>query len=50
VRRLPDALFKPMLASLLLRGHDDPAVARESIAVHWRPYAAHDGAAAMAGR
>jgi pimeloyl-ACP methyl ester carboxylesterase len=48
VKRLPDALFKPTFVALLLRGHDDRTVARESIAMHWRPYQQHDGAAAMA--
>ncbi len=48
VKRLPDGVFKPMFASLLLRGHDDRTIAKESISVHWRAYQEHDGAAAMA--
>lgn len=44
-RRLPDPLAKASLATLLLRGHDDRAMARECLDVHWRPYAAHAGAA-----
>lgn len=48
VSRLPDVLIKPVIAALMARGHDDAAVARESLAVHWAHYAAHDGAAALA--
>lgn len=46
--RLPAALLKPSLALLLARGHDNAAVAKESLAVHYRPYAARGGGAAMA--
>lgn len=48
VSRLPDVLVKPVIATLMARGHDDAATARESLAVHWAHYAAHDGAAALA--
>ncbi|MDP8932015.1 MAG: alpha/beta fold hydrolase [Actinomycetota bacterium] len=48
VRRLPDVLIKTMIASLLLRGHDDLRRARESLAIHWRPYEQFDSASAMA--
>lgn len=48
VARLPDAAIKPVLASLMVRGHDDAAIAREALALHWRHYEAHDGAAALA--
>lgn len=47
VERLPDALFKPIFSSFLQLGHDDSEIARESIALHWRPYADHGGAAAF---
>jgi pimeloyl-ACP methyl ester carboxylesterase len=30
------------------RGHDDPAIARESLALHLEPYRRHGGAAALA--
>jgi pimeloyl-ACP methyl ester carboxylesterase len=46
--RLPAAALKPALGVLLARGHDDNGVARESLAVHFRPYAEHGGGAAMA--
>ena len=46
--RLPAVALKPSLAVLLLRGHDDNDRARESLGVHYRPYAEHGGGAAMA--
>ena len=46
--RLPAAALKPAFGVLLARGHDDAAVAKESLAVHHRPYAEHGGGAAMA--
>lgn len=48
--RLPAAAIKPALGMLIARGHDDRSVARESLGVHYRPYAAHGGGAAMARR
>ncbi|NYE47812.1 pimeloyl-ACP methyl ester carboxylesterase [Spinactinospora alkalitolerans] len=48
LERLPPAALRPLLASLILRGHDDLAAARRSYRVHRRQYAAHDGAAALA--
>ncbi len=42
--RLPNAAIYPMLASLLWRGHDNTEMARESIRLHWRPYAEHGAA------
>jgi pimeloyl-ACP methyl ester carboxylesterase len=48
LRRLPPAAVYPIMASMLARGHDDLGVARESLTVHRRPYARHDGAAALA--
>lgn len=32
---------------LLLRGHDDRPMARESIRLHWRPYVAHGAARSL---
>ncbi len=46
--RAPDALLRTVIGTLLARGHDDAAIARESLDVHHRHYADHDGAAAMA--
>ena len=46
--RLPAAALRPALGVLLARGHDDAAMARESLGVHHRPYAEHGGGAAMA--
>lgn len=48
LRRLPAATVYAVMATLFLRGHDQLSVARESLAVHWPPYARHDGAAALA--
>ncbi len=46
--RTPAALLKPALAMLIARGHDHRSVARESLQLHYRPYAEHGGGAAMA--
>jgi pimeloyl-ACP methyl ester carboxylesterase len=50
VARTPAPLMKASLGSLLLRGHDDPHVARESLEVHFRHYEAHGAGAAMANQ
>jgi pimeloyl-ACP methyl ester carboxylesterase len=46
--RMPTAQLRGMLGLLLARGHDDQVVARESLEVHFRHYAAHDAGAALA--
>ncbi|MBW3562586.1 MAG: alpha/beta hydrolase [Actinobacteria bacterium] len=46
--KLPAATVYPIMATLFARGHDDLQTARESLDVHWHPYAHHDGAAALA--
>jgi pimeloyl-ACP methyl ester carboxylesterase len=46
--RMPALALAPSLALLLARGHDALSRAREALAVHYRPYAAHGGGAAMA--
>ena len=46
--RLPAVALKPAFGMLLARGHDDAAMAKESLGVHHRPYAEHGGGAAMA--
>ncbi len=45
---LPPAALKPAIGMLIARGHDDRSVAKESLDVHYRPYAEHGGGAAMA--
>lgn len=45
VERLPDALFKALIASFMVRGHDNLEVGRESGRIHARPYLEHGGAA-----
>ena len=45
---LPALALRPSLAVLLVRGHDDLSMARQSLGVHYRPYAEHGGGAAMA--
>jgi pimeloyl-ACP methyl ester carboxylesterase len=46
--RLPALALKPAFATLLARGHDDAAVAKESLGIHSRPYEEHGGGAALA--
>lgn len=46
--RLPAPALKAVLGSLFVRGHDDLAIARESLALHHAHYAAADGAAGLA--
>jgi pimeloyl-ACP methyl ester carboxylesterase len=48
VSKLPAIAVKATLGMLLVRGHDRLQVAKESLAVHYRPYAAHGGGEAMA--
>lgn len=47
VRHLPDAMAKQILRTLMARGHDDTERARESLSIHWAPYASNDGAQAL---
>lgn len=47
LRHLPQRAMKLALSSLFLRGHRDRALASECLDLHWRPYAAEDGAAAL---
>jgi pimeloyl-ACP methyl ester carboxylesterase len=46
-RHLPDTAGKQVLRTLLMRGHDDRAKVDESLEIHWRPYAEHEGAEAL---
>lgn len=48
LRHLPARTVQVILGTLLTRGHDNVAVARDSLRVHARPYLTHDGAAALA--
>lgn len=45
--RTPPKLFKGVFSSFLRRGHDDQAVAADSIATHWRFYDHESGPAAF---
>ncbi|MFN2398125.1 MAG: alpha/beta fold hydrolase [Gemmatimonadaceae bacterium] len=48
VRRLPSWTVKSGVFRMLMsRGHDDGRIARESLAVHWKPYAAHGAGGAL---
>ncbi|WP_292446202.1 alpha/beta fold hydrolase [Methylibium sp.] len=47
VRRLPNAVAKQIIATLMVRGHDDRSRIAESLEVHWAPYARHGGAQAL---
>ncbi|WP_116040408.1 alpha/beta fold hydrolase [Amycolatopsis palatopharyngis] len=47
LRLLPDVAMYPMFVALLRRGHDDQAMAAESIGTHWRHYAAHGSARSL---
>lgn len=48
VRHLPDGVIKGgVLGMMMARGHDDAAMAREALDLHWRPYAATDAAEAL---
>jgi pimeloyl-ACP methyl ester carboxylesterase len=48
VSRLPMPALRALVGSLVARGHDDPAIARESLAIHLEPCRRHGGAAALA--
>jgi hypothetical protein len=45
VSHLPNTAGKQILRRLMYRGHDDSALAKESLSLHWEPYARHQGAA-----
>lgn len=47
VKHLPDTAGKQILRTLMYRGHDDHALASESLDIHWQPYAKHQGAASL---
>lgn len=47
VSHLPDTAGKQILRVLVYRGHEDSALVRESLELHWVPYARHGGAASL---
>lgn len=47
LRTMPDVAIYPSFVQLLLRGHDNRTMARESIKLHWRPYVAHGAARSL---
>jgi pimeloyl-ACP methyl ester carboxylesterase len=47
VKHLPDTAGKQILRTLMYRGHDDHALASESLDIHWQLYARHGGAASL---
>lgn len=47
LRHLPEVALYPSFVQLLRRGHDDPAVARESIGTHWSHYVTHGASPAL---
>jgi pimeloyl-ACP methyl ester carboxylesterase len=47
VRHLPNAAFKQIFRTFLLRGHDDSSRAEEALETHWPHYEQHGGAEAF---
>ena len=47
IRHLPDTAGRQILATMMYRGHDEKALAKESLDLHWRPYARHAGTASL---
>ena len=47
LRHLPDVAMYPSFVQLLRRGHDNQAVARESIGEHWQHYVTYGAAASL---
>lgn len=47
VRHLPSSATKMIIGSLMMRGHDDTSMAKESLEIHWQKYAAVDSSAAL---
>jgi pimeloyl-ACP methyl ester carboxylesterase len=43
VRHLPATAGKQILRVLMYQGHDESALAKESLDLHWQPYARHGG-------
>lgn len=47
VKHLPDTAGKQILRTMMYRGHDDNALASESLELHWECYARHQGTASL---
>lgn len=47
VKHLPDTAGKTILGTMMYRGHNDKALARESLDLHWQAYARHGGPASL---
>ena len=47
LRHMPDPAIYPAFVQLLLRGHDDRHVARDSLGQHWPHYSAHGAARSL---
>ncbi len=47
LKHLPDALGKQIVHTLMIRGHDDSAQGEESLELHWKHYAEHEGTEAL---
>ncbi|BFN28244.1 soluble epoxide hydrolase [Pseudomonas sp. SCT] len=47
VKHLPDTAGRQILRTMMYRGHDDNALASESLDLHWQRYARHEGAASL---
>jgi pimeloyl-ACP methyl ester carboxylesterase len=47
VKHLPDTAGKQILRTLMYRGHDDSALAKEALDLHWQAYARHGGVASL---
>jgi len=47
LRHMPDVAMYPSFVQLLRRGHDRGEIARESIGLHWQPYATHGAAVSL---
>lgn len=47
IKHLPDTAGKQILATMMYRGHDEKALAKQSLDLHWKPYAQHAGPASL---
>jgi pimeloyl-ACP methyl ester carboxylesterase len=46
-RQFPDVMVKQIIRSMMIRGHDNMARAREATDIHWQPYKRHGAAEAL---
>jgi len=47
IKHLPDTAGRQILATMMYRGHDEKALARQSLDLHWQPYARYAGPASL---